>query len=60
MSYTIPYYSVADHTGYLGMGPKLTAYVDKKGRPIVVVIIQLLFRLLAYINLALSGGDVFT
>jgi len=42
------------------MGPKLTAYVDKKGRPIVVVIIQLLFRLLAYINLALSGGDVFT
>lgn len=42
------------------MRPKFTAYVDKKGRPIVVVIVQLLFRLLAYISLALSGGDVLT
>ncbi|KAJ5021168.1 amino acid permease-domain-containing protein, partial [Bipolaris maydis] len=43
-----------------GMGPKFTAYVDKKGRPVVVIIIQLLFGLLAYINLAPSGGDIFT
>ncbi|KAJ4323856.1 hypothetical protein N0V94_001640 [Neodidymelliopsis sp. IMI 364377] len=43
-----------------GMGPKFTAYVDKKGRPVVVVVIQLLFGLLAYINLAPSGGDIFT
>ncbi|KAJ4398390.1 hypothetical protein N0V91_010235 [Didymella pomorum] len=42
-----------------GMGPKFTAYVDKKGRPIVVVFIQLLFGLLAYINLAPNGGDIF-
>lgn len=42
------------------MGPKLTAYVDRKGRPVVVIIIQLLFGLLAYINLAPSGGDIFT
>jgi amino acid transporter len=41
------------------MGPKFTAYVDKKGRPIVVVFIQLLFGLLAYINLAPNGGDIF-
>ncbi|KAK7182871.1 hypothetical protein DPSP01_014393 [Paraphaeosphaeria sporulosa] len=43
-----------------GMGPKFTAYVDKKGRPLVVVVIQLLFGLLAYINLAPNGGDIFT
>ncbi|KAH7074443.1 amino acid permease-domain-containing protein [Paraphoma chrysanthemicola] len=43
-----------------GMGPNFTAYVDKKGRPVVVVVIQLLFGLLAYINLAPNGGDIFT
>ncbi|KAH8624152.1 putative amino-acid permease [Alternaria alternata] len=43
-----------------GMGPKATAYIDKKGRPVVVVAIQLLFGLLAYINLAPNGGDIFT
>ncbi|KAH7087396.1 amino-acid permease [Paraphoma chrysanthemicola] len=43
-----------------GMGPNFTAYVDKKGRPVVVVVIQLLFGLLAYINLAHNGGDIFT
>ncbi|USP72733.1 hypothetical protein yc1106_00007 [Curvularia clavata] len=43
-----------------GMGPKFTAYVDRKGRPVVVIIIQLLFGLLAYINLAPNGGDIFT
>ncbi|OSS53116.1 hypothetical protein B5807_03057 [Epicoccum nigrum] len=43
-----------------GMGPKFTAYVDKKGRPVVVIVIQLLFGLLAYINLAPNGGTIFT
>ncbi|KAH7410506.1 amino acid permease/ SLC12A domain-containing protein [Phaeosphaeria sp. MPI-PUGE-AT-0046c] len=43
-----------------GMGPRVTAYVDKKGRPLVVVVIQLLFGLLAYINLAPNGGTIFT
>jgi len=33
-----------------GMGPKWLAYVDKKGRPIPTVIIQLCFGLLAFIN----------
>ncbi|KAL5114790.1 hypothetical protein ACEQ8H_007352 [Pleosporales sp. CAS-2024a] len=42
-----------------GMGPKFTAYVDSKGRPMAVIIIQLLFGLLAYINLAPSGGVIF-
>ncbi|RFU29503.1 hypothetical protein B7463_g6842, partial [Scytalidium lignicola] len=43
-----------------GMGPKVFAYVDKKGRPLTVVLLQLLFGCLAFINLAKSGGDVFT
>ncbi|EMF11560.1 AA_permease-domain-containing protein [Sphaerulina musiva SO2202] len=42
-----------------GMGPKLFAYVDKQGRPLVVVIMQLLFGCLAFINLAKNGGDIF-
>lgn len=42
------------------MGPKATAYIDKKGRPVVVIVIQLLFGLLAYINLADNGGEIFT
>lgn len=41
------------------MAPKFMAYVDKKGRPINVVIIQLLFGCLAFINLAPNGGDIF-
>lgn len=43
-----------------GMGPKLFAYVDRKGRPTVVIVLQLLFGCLAFINLAKSGGDIFT
>ncbi|KAF2491946.1 hypothetical protein BU16DRAFT_551721 [Lophium mytilinum] len=43
-----------------GMGPKLFAYVDKKGRPLSVVILQLLFGCIAFVNLAPNGGDVFT
>lgn len=41
------------------MGPKLFAYVDRRGRPLVVVILQLLFGCLAFVNLAKSGGDIF-
>jgi yeast amino acid transporter len=46
-------------TLYTGMGPKLFAYVDKKGRPVTVVILQLLFGCLAFINLAPDGGVIF-
>jgi amino acid transporter len=42
-----------------GMGPKLFAYVDKKGRPVTVVVLQLLFGCLAFINLAPNGGVIF-
>jgi amino acid transporter len=42
-----------------GMGPKILAYVDRKGRPVSVVIVQLLFGCLAFINLADNGGDIF-
>jgi amino acid transporter len=42
-----------------GMAPKVLAYVDKKGRPVPVVIIQLLFGCLAFINLADNGGTIF-
>jgi amino acid permease len=41
------------------MGPKLFAYVDRKGRPVVVTILQILFGCLAFINLAPSGGTIF-
>lgn len=39
-----------------GMAPKILAYVDKKGRPIPTIILQLLFGLLAFINEANTGG----
>ncbi|PPJ51445.1 hypothetical protein CBER1_09161 [Cercospora berteroae] len=42
-----------------GMAPKLFAYVDKAGRPLMVTIMQLLFGCLAFINLAPNGGDIF-
>lgn len=42
-----------------GMAPKFLAKIDKKGRPINVVILQLLFGCLAYINLAENGGEIF-
>lgn len=41
------------------MFPKFMAYIDKKGRPLPVVILQLLFGLLAFINLAENGGTIF-
>ena len=42
------------------MAPKFLAYIDKKGRPVPVVILQLLFGCLAFINLAKNGGTIFT
>jgi len=42
------------------MAPKIMAYVDKKGRPVTVVLIQLAFGCLAFINLASDGGVIFT
>ncbi|KAI5276389.1 AAT family amino acid transporter [Aureobasidium subglaciale] len=42
-----------------GMAPKILAYVDKKGRPLNVIILQVLFGCLAFINLAPNGGDIF-
>ena len=41
------------------MAPKIFAYVDKKGRPMTVIIMQLLFGCLAFVNLAPSGGTIF-
>lgn len=41
------------------MAPKFLAYIDKKGRPVPVVILQLLFGCLAFINLAENGGKIF-
>ncbi|KAF2018002.1 amino acid transporter-like protein [Aaosphaeria arxii CBS 175.79] len=41
-----------------GMAPKILAYVDKKGRPIPTIILQLIFGLLAFINEATETGSV--
>ena len=46
-------------TSHTGMGPKLFTYIDRKGRPISVIVLQLLFGCLAFINLAPNGGDIF-
>jgi amino acid transporter len=43
-----------------GMGPKFLAKIDKKGRPLACIAIQLLFGLLAFINEAKVGSTVFT
>ena len=43
-----------------GMGPKWLAYIDRKGRPLWPVIIQMLFGLLAFVNEAAAGSTVFT
>jgi len=42
-----------------GMCPKAFAYVDKKGRPIWCIVLQILFGLLAFINEAKVGSQVF-
>lgn len=41
-----------------GMGPKILAYVDKKGRPVPAVVLQILFGLLAFVNEATTTGSV--
>ncbi|RMZ90748.1 hypothetical protein DV736_g2024, partial [Chaetothyriales sp. CBS 134916] len=43
-----------------GMGPKFLTYVDKAGRPLWCVVIQLLFGALAYIGEARSSSTIFT
>lgn len=43
-----------------GMGPKFLAYVDKSGRPLWCVIIQIAFGLLAFIGEAANSTTVFT
>ena len=43
-----------------GMGPKLLAYVDKAGRPLPCIILQILFGFLAFIGLSGKSGEVFT
>lgn len=42
-----------------GMAPKFLAYVDKAGRPIWCVAVQLAFGLLGYVGVAADGLDVF-
>jgi len=42
-----------------GMAPKILAYVDRKGRPLTTVALQLAFALLAFINEAPNVGDQF-
>ncbi|KAK4146222.1 amino-acid permease inda1 [Dichotomopilus funicola] len=42
-----------------GMAPRFLAYIDKQGRPVWCVVVQLVFGLLAYIGLASSGTTVF-
>lgn len=42
-----------------GMAPKWLAYVDRKGRPLVAIALQLAFSLLAFINEDSSVGDQF-
>lgn len=42
-----------------GMGPKFLMYIDRKGRPIWCVLIQIIFGLLAFINEATAGPVVF-
>ncbi|KAH9211829.1 amino-acid permease inda1 [Leptodontidium sp. 2 PMI_412] len=42
-----------------GMGPAFLAYVDKQGRPIWGVLIQILFGLIAFVGESNRSGDVF-
>ncbi|KAI0128480.1 amino acid permease [Xylariales sp. AK1849] len=43
-----------------GMAPKFLAYVDKKGRPLWCIALQLAFGLLGYIGVAADHSTVFT
>jgi len=42
-----------------GMAPKLMAYVDKAGRPLPCIILQILFGLLAFIAESGKSSDIF-
>ncbi|KAJ5616489.1 hypothetical protein N7537_001603 [Penicillium hordei] len=42
-----------------GMAPRFMAYVDKAGRPLYCIILQIAFGLLAFINEAPSGSTIF-
>ncbi|CAI7665575.1 unnamed protein product [Penicillium glandicola] len=42
-----------------GMGPKLFSYVDKKGRPIYAIILQILFGMLAFLGESAAESTVF-
>jgi amino acid transporter len=42
------------------MGPKFFSYVDKKGRPIYAIILQILFGLLAFVGESAAESTVFT
>lgn len=46
--------------GATGMGPRALTKIDRKGRPVICVIIQLLFGLLAFVTEASTGSTVFT
>lgn len=41
-----------------GMAPKFMAYIDKQGRPLYCILIQIAFGFLAFINEASSTGSV--
>ncbi|KAJ5717435.1 hypothetical protein N7488_003081 [Penicillium malachiteum] len=41
------------------MAPKWMAYIDKKGRPVWSIVLQILFGFLAYLNEAASGETIF-
>ncbi|KIX02624.1 uncharacterized protein Z518_08566 [Rhinocladiella mackenziei CBS 650.93] len=43
-----------------GMGPRFLMYVDKQGRPLWCIVIQLLFGCLAYIGEANASDTIFT
>ncbi|KAK7705079.1 hypothetical protein SLS57_010191 [Botryosphaeria dothidea] len=42
-----------------GMAPRWLAYVDKRGRPLTAVALQILFGFLAFVNEAAAGATVF-
>jgi amino acid transporter len=43
-----------------GMAPKFLAYVDKHGRPVPTILLQLIFGLLAFANESSNGNTLFT
>ncbi|OKL59363.1 putative amino-acid permease [Talaromyces atroroseus] len=43
-----------------GMAPKFFSYIDKAGRPIWCVLLQIAFGFLAFINEASTGSQIFT